>query len=137
MKHPGEEKHMIASAIQLGGGVLDLFFGTLGAVCVWSVIGNVGGALITRCTMGMCPVSLVSWLTGFLGCLVIPIAAVEIAAGVAGLATKKEHVWAQRIATFVGMGGILAGSVTSAIGGGIAFFLLNHADVKAWESEEG
>lgn len=73
-------------------------------------------------------------MTGLLGFLVVPLAMVEIAAGAVGLALKKQYVWAQRLTTFASMAGLLAGSVTSIIGGAVVFFLLNAPEVKEWES---
>jgi hypothetical protein len=96
--------------------------------------GAIGGGVITACTMGLCPVVAVSWLTGLIGFLVVPIAMIEIAAGAAGLALKKEYIWAQRLTTHASMAGLLAGSVTSAIGGAVDYFLLNAPEVQEWEA---
>lgn len=53
MKNPGQEKHQLASALQLGTGVIDLMFGAWFAIFLWSMVGTLGGSIITACTMGM------------------------------------------------------------------------------------
>lgn len=64
-------------------------------------------------------------LCGLLSWLLIPLGMVEIGVGIFGLVNPKEAAKFQKIVTFVEMGAILAGGVTNAVCGGVAFMMLS------------
>ena len=114
-----------AAIVQLVVGLVDL---TVGWVLVTTLWGCFGGACLTL-TMGLCPVGYCSWALGF---LIIPVGILEVAGGILGLTNPKSAGTIMKIASFVGMGALLAGSITSAVGGIVAFLQLGDPDVRAY-----
>lgn len=119
MENPPPDKLKTAAIVQLVVGLIDLTIGWWLAAVAWTCISGV-------CTLGMCPIG------GFLGFLVIPIGMLEIASGIVGLTNPKGGGVLMKIAAFVGMGGILLGSVSSCVGGVIALLQLQDPEVKAF-----
>ena len=116
-----------AAIIQLVGGIIDLLFG-------WGLASMVGGCLGTIITSPcMCiGIPAPGALCGMLGFLVIPIALLELGSGIYGMTNPKAAGGMMKIVSFIQMGGLLTGSLTSAIGGVVAYMQLADPEVTAY-----
>jgi hypothetical protein len=108
-----------AAIVQLVGGLIDLVVGAWIASFIWTCISGV-------CTLGMCPIG------GLLGLLVVPLAILEIISGIVGLTNPKSAGMIMKITSFLSMGGILLGSISSLVAGVIVFMQLSNPEVKAY-----
>lgn len=66
---------------------------------------------------------------GLLPFLLIPIGIMEVGVGIFGLMNPREAASAMRIVSFVEMGSILVGGLTSAIVGGVVYRMLGQDEV--------
>jgi hypothetical protein len=84
------------------GGLCTFFIGGLGAIC-----------------------GIVAWA-------LIPIGIFEIVSGIVGLANPKAGAPIMKVCSFVELGSILVGGLTTAIAGGVVMALLRNPEIEAW-----
>ena len=124
---PQPQKQMILAIVQLVSGVLTLILG----FCVMpTLVGMVGGCVTSPCgVVGLPPIGM---CCGCIPYVLVPVALMEIVAGVLGLASPKAS---GQLAKWVALGeciSLLLGGVTTAIAGGVVFFLLQDPEVSKY-----
>jgi len=108
--------------LQLVSGIITVTFmacvsyltiGTTLAVCTF-FIGGLGG------------------ICGLVGLLLVPVGIFEIVSGILGLTNPKAGAKVMQICSYVEMGSILLGGLSTAIAGGVALAMMNNPEVKAY-----
>ena len=126
------EKVRTLAIVQLVTGIIDVFFGWALATCLWYIGATACTAVTGICTAGMCPIGIVAYLGTFAAFLILPIGLLEIVAGILGLTNPKQIPILPKIASVAGLVGLLFGGLTSAVGGGVAMYLLLDPEVKGF-----
>lgn len=109
-----------AAILQLVSGLI-----TVSVMCCisWMTIGTIGFlcTLVVGGFGGVC---------GMLGWVLVPIGIFEIVSGTLGLTNPKVGGKVMKICSFVEVGAILFGGLSTALAGGVALVLLRDADVQ-------
>jgi hypothetical protein len=71
-------------------------------------------------------------ICGIFAFLLVPVGIFEIVSGIIGLTNPKAGVKIMQICSYVEMGSILLGGLSTAIAGGVAMAMLNNPEVKAY-----
>ncbi len=105
--------------LQLISGILTMTI----MMCVsWTTLSTVSAI----CTFGLLPIC------GLFSFILVPIGIFEIVSGILGLTNPRSAGPVMKICSYIEMGSILFGGVSTAIAGGVAMSMLSNAEVTAY-----
>jgi hypothetical protein len=117
------------AVMNLIAGLLNLSVGLIIAFTIWGVLGTIGGSLLLAITCGLCPVGYLAWLIPF---LLLPVAIVELAVGIIGLASPDSIKGVIRFVPYLQIPCLLLGDLISPIVAGVSLVMLNDPQAKAY-----